>query len=52
VLPFSPLAGPFDFVALPARLVAAIGVIVALYLAAAEQAKHVFYRFVSGGAQT
>jgi P-type Mg2+ transporter len=47
-LPFSPLAVLFDFVPLAPRLLVAIGAIVLLYVAAAEQVKRVFYRLVEG----
>ena len=47
-LPYTPLAGIFDFVALPGRFLVATGAIVALYVAAAEQLKRVFYRHVGG----
>jgi len=42
-LPFSPLAGLFGFAPLPALLLVAIGVITAVYMLAAELAKHWFY---------
>ena len=43
LLPYSPLAGLFGFSPLPWRLLAAIGVIVAVYVITAEAAKRVFY---------
>jgi Mg2+-importing ATPase len=43
-LPFSPLAGPLKFVALPAALVGVILVIIPLYLCVLEVGKRVFYR--------
>ena len=45
-LPYTPLAGIFDFVPLPGRFLVATSAIVALYVAAAEQLKHRFYRHV------
>ena len=43
-LPFTPLAQTLGFIAVPARFLAAMAVIVALYIAAAEAAKRWFYR--------
>jgi len=46
-LPYSPLAGIFGFKPLPWTLLAAIGVIVALYVLTAEAAKKIFYAKIS-----
>ncbi|HZS86820.1 MAG TPA: cation transporting ATPase C-terminal domain-containing protein [Chloroflexota bacterium] len=44
LLPYTPLAGLLGFTALPARFLGLMALIVALYVAAAESAKHLFYR--------
>ena len=44
VLPFTPAAGALGFVAIPARFLGAMAIIVAFYIAAAEAAKRYFYR--------
>lgn len=46
-VPFSPLAGLFGFSPLPWMLLAAIGVIVAVYVVTAEAAKRIFYGKIS-----
>lgn len=46
-LPYSPLAGIFGFKPLPWTLLAAIGVIVVLYVLTAEAAKKIFYVKIS-----
>jgi Mg2+-importing ATPase len=43
VLPFSPLAGLFNFQPLPREFLLLVGVILLLYMGAAELAKRVFY---------
>jgi len=45
VLPLTALAGPFEFVRLPAKFFAALLGVVVLYGLSAEAAKHFFYRF-------
>lgn len=47
---FSPLGPMFGFGAVPLPFVAAMGVIMALYLGAAEITKHFFYHSVQNGA--
>jgi Mg2+-importing ATPase len=47
-LPFSPLAGPLGFTALPAGLVAVLAGMIPLYLLLLEVGKLVFYRYESG----
>jgi Mg2+-importing ATPase len=44
LLPFSPLAGPFGFTALPPAFLAILAAMVAVYLALAEVGKAWFYR--------
>jgi len=44
LLPFTPLGRLFGFGAVPLSFVLAMGVILALYISAAEITKHVFYR--------
>lgn len=44
LLPYSPLARPLGFVPLPASFLAVMGLVVLLYVVAAETAKSVFYR--------
>lgn len=43
LLPYSPLAGPLGFEALPPLFIGMIGVIVALYILTAEIGKRIFY---------
>jgi len=45
LFPFTPLAGPFGFERLPPVFYAALGIILALYIACAEVVKSIFYRF-------
>ena len=45
-LPYTPLAPLIGFQALPLSLLGLLGVIVMLYIATAELAKHIFYRLV------
>jgi Mg2+-importing ATPase len=45
-VPFTPLAGVFGFVRLPATFLAALGVILLLYVGSAEVAKKLFYRYI------
>jgi len=45
-VPFTPLAGVFGFVRLPATFLAALGVILLLYVGSAEVAKKLFYRHI------
>jgi len=45
-LPYTALASLIGFQALPLSLLGLLGIIVMLYLATAELAKHIFYRFV------
>jgi Mg2+-importing ATPase len=47
-LPFSPLAGPLGFTALPATLVAVLAGMIPLYLLLLELGKLVFYRHEAG----
>ncbi len=47
-LPFSPLAGVFGFVALPAAYFGLLAVMVALYLLLVEWSKRVFFRRLNG----
>ena len=44
VLPYTPLAGVFGFIPLPALFVAILLIILILYVLTAEYAKHMFYR--------
>jgi len=46
VLPFTPLAGPFNFQPLPWQFLVLVGGILVIYMSAAEVAKRVFYRRV------
>jgi Mg2+-importing ATPase len=46
LFPYTPLAGPFGFRPLPLFFFPAMGMIVALYMIAAEMAKGYFYRKV------
>ena len=46
VLPYTPVASLVGFVPLPLTLIGMLGVIVGLYISAAEIAKHIFYRLV------
>jgi P-type Mg2+ transporter len=46
-LPFTPVAGLLGFAAIPARFLAALAIIVTLYIGAAELAKRYFYRLAS-----
>jgi Mg2+-importing ATPase len=46
-LPFTPVAGLLGFAAIPARFLAALSIIVTLYIGAAELAKRYFYRLSS-----
>jgi len=48
-LPYSPVAASLGFQPLPASLLAMIAIIVALYAATAELAKHAFYRWTQPG---
>ncbi|MDD5579676.1 MAG: magnesium-translocating P-type ATPase [Methylobacter sp.] len=45
-LPYTPIAHLIGFQPLPISLLALLGIIVVLYLATAELAKHIFYRLV------
>ncbi len=44
ILPFTPLAEPFNFQALPISFLLVLGAIVLLYILTAEMAKRIFYR--------
>ncbi len=46
ILPFSPLAQIFGFIGLPSVYLVAVGVIVLLYIIAAEIVKKIFYKRV------
>jgi Mg2+-importing ATPase len=46
LFPYTPLAGPFGFRPLPLFFFSVMGMIVALYMIAAEMAKGCFYRKV------
>jgi Mg2+-importing ATPase len=43
-LPFTPVAAVLGFGSVPARFVSAMGIIVIVYVVAAEAAKRYFYR--------
>jgi Mg2+-importing ATPase len=45
ILPYTPLAGPLEFVPLPASYVLIVFAIVGLYVVAAEITKRVFYQW-------
>ena len=49
VLPYTPLSGILGFTPVPLPILAALGIIVVLYIGAAEWAKKVFYRKVRAG---
>jgi Mg2+-importing ATPase len=46
LIPYSPLAGPFEFVKLPAALILMIALISAVYVVTAEMVKKIFYKSV------
>ena len=47
ILPFSPLGKVFGFIPLPISFILFVGVIVGLFMAAAEITKGIFYRKVN-----
>ncbi|VVB64941.1 Copper-exporting P-type ATPase B [uncultured archaeon] len=49
LIPYSPLAGPFEFVKLPAALILMIVLISAVYVVTAEMVKKIFYKSVLPG---
>lgn len=49
LLPYSPLAGPFEFVKLPPVFILMITLIIAVYVVSAEMVKKLFYKSVLPG---
>ncbi|MBS1600871.1 MAG: magnesium-translocating P-type ATPase [Bacteroidetes bacterium] len=47
LLPYSPVAGPLGFIPLPLSFYAALGIIILLYVVAAEITKRLFYKWVA-----